>query len=164
MKQNNIHIPEIELQELILSCERILSCLVSTNLTVQVKYKQLETIVHSVMNIECLFAYLYAEVEKYGSISDILTTKSDVYARYTLTASLIFSQPYTMFATIEKLSKAWSQVRSFIQNAIENTTLQAISNDINSLDVAMCLIISNQLDNKDTTDKRETILKSKVKL
>lgn len=160
MKQN-IHIPKEELQELVLSCDRILTSLVNTNLTVQVKYKQLETVVHSVMNIECLFAYLYAEVEKYGNISDVLTTKSDVYARYTLTASLVFSQPNAMFATFEKLSKAWSHVKSFIQNTIENTTLQAVSNDIKSLDAAMCLIISNQLDMQGTTYKRETILKSK---
>lgn len=160
MKQN-IHIPKEELQELVLSCERILTSLVNTNLTVQVKYKQLETVVHSVMNIECLFAYLYAEVKKYGNISDVLTTKSDVYARYTLTASLVFSQPNAMFATFEKLSKAWSHVKSFIQNTIENTTLQAVSNDIKSLDAAMCLIISNQLDMQGTTYKRETILKSK---
>lgn len=163
MKQNNIHIPKDELQELVLSCDRILTSLVNTNLTAQVKYKQLENIINSVMNIECLFAYLYAEVEMFGNISDVLTTKSEVYARYTLTASLVFSQPNAMFATTEKLSKVWSHVKSFIQNTIGNTTLQAISNDINSLDDAMCLIISNQLDTQGENDKRDTILKSKVR-
>ena len=163
MKQNNIHIPKDELQELVLSCDRIQTSLVSTNLTAQVKYKQLENVIHTVMNIECLFAYLYTEVDKYGNISDVLTTQSEVYARYTLTASLVFSQPNAMFATIEKLSKAWSHVKSFIQNTIGNTTLQAISNDINSLDDAMCLIISNQLDTQGENDKRDTILKSKVR-
>lgn len=36
------------------------------------------------MHIECLLAYLHTEVEKYGNISDVLATKSEVYARYTL--------------------------------------------------------------------------------
>lgn len=163
MKQN-IHIPKEELQELVLSCDRIQTSLVSTKLTARVKYKQLENVIHTLMNIECLFAYLYAEVDKYGNISDVLTTQSEVYARYTLTASLVFSQPNAMHATIGKLSKVWNHVKVFIQNAIENTTLQAISNDVNYLDAAMCLITSNQLDTQGTTDKRETILKSKVKL
>ena len=163
MKQNNIHIPKDELQELVLSCDRIQTSLVSTNLTAQVKYKQLENVIHTVMNIECLFAYLYTEVDKYGNISDVLTTQSEVYARYTLTASLVFSQPNAMHATIGKLSKVWNHVKVFIQNAIENTTLQAISNDVNYLDAAMCLITSNQLDTQGENDKRDTILKSKVR-
>jgi len=163
MKQNNIHIPKDELQELVLSCDRILTSLVNTNLTAQVKYKQLENIINSVMNIECLFAYLYAEVEMFGNISDVLTTKSEVYARYTLTASLVFSQPNAMHASIDKLSKVWNHVKFFIQNAIENTTLQAISDDVNYLDAAMCLITSKQLDTQGATDKRDSILKSKVR-
>lgn len=166
MKQNNIHISKAELQELVLACERILSFLVSTNLTAQVKYKQLEAVVHSIMNIECFFAYLYAEVEKYGNISDVLTTRSEVYARYTLTASLIFSQPNTMHASIEKLSKVWNKVKSFLQNmnALENSTFQAISKDVISLDAAMCLLTSNQLETKSAANNQDTVLKSKAKL
>lgn len=164
MKQNNIHIPKDELQELVLSCERILSFLVSTNLTAQVKYKQLEAVVHSIMNIECLFAYLYAEVEKYGSISDVLNTKSDVYARYTLTASMVFSQPNLMHTSIDKLPRIWNDVKFFIQNAIDNSTLQAISKDVNALDTAMCLLTSNRLETKSAANHQDTVLKSKAKL
>ena len=163
MKQNNIHIPKDELQELVLSCDRMLTSLVSTDLTARVKYKQLENVIHSVMNIACLFAYQYAEVEKYGNISDVLTTQSEVYARYTLTASLVFSHPNAMHASIDKLPKVWNHVKFFIQNAIENTTLQAISDDVNYLDAAMCLITSKQLDTQGATDKRDSILKSKVR-
>lgn len=166
MKQNIIHISKAELQELVLACERILSFLVSTNLTAQVKYKQLEAVVHSIMNIECLFAYLYAEVEKYGNISDVVNTKSDVYARYTLTASMVFSQPNKMHASIEKLSEVWNQVKSFLQNmnALENSTLQAISKEVNALDAAMCLLTSNRLETKSAANHQDTVLKSKAKL
>lgn len=146
MERYDNQISKGELKEIVLSCDRLRSHIASTNLTIHMKYKQIEDVVHAIIDIECVFAYLYAEVANYGNVTDVLNTKSDVYARYTLAASLVFSRPNAIYDSIEKIPKVWSHVRLFLHNinAQEHPTSEATNKDVDALDDAIPRIAALQ--------------------
>ena len=67
-----------EIQGLVESCQRTVTSFISSDATISVRYNRMERIVHTVMSIECAFAYMYAEIYKYGKITEIINTILDM--------------------------------------------------------------------------------------
>lgn len=105
-----------ELKATVTSCRNIISWLSSMNLSANMPYKLIDSHIRYIMTIECLFAYVYTEVDNYGTISDIIGTDTIVYARYTIAASLVFSEPKAMNDLLIKISTKWNEVMNSLKS------------------------------------------------
>jgi hypothetical protein len=63
---------------------------------------------------------MYTEVGKYGNIADVIDTGNEIYARYTLAASLVFSEPKAMQECLDKLPVMWISITNFVKVLAEN--------------------------------------------
>lgn len=114
MVKEKIHFKKEEITGLIKSCQALVSWLTQVDLPKNIRYQQLNNAVNIITTFECLLAFLYAEVYKYGNIKDVINTQSEVLAKYTLAASLVFSEPRGLTDTLEKLPIAWEKVTSML--------------------------------------------------
>lgn len=140
MKQRKIAFTEGEIKETVTSCQDIILWLISTDMSVGVKYKQIDDNVRSLMTIECIFAYMYTEVGKYGNIADIIDTRNEVYARYTLAASLVFSEPKAMQECLDKLPATWIGIKNFVKDLANNeneTIVETLHKSITTINKAI---------------------------
>lgn len=140
MKQNKKDFSMSEIKEAVTSCQNIILWLGSTDLSVGIKYKRMDDNVRSLMNIECIFAYLYTEVGKYGNISDIIDTQNEIYARYTLVASLVFTEPKIMQDFLKKLPVKWADVMDFVRSLTYNEkaiAAETLNKNITNIDKAI---------------------------
>ena len=126
MKQRNTNFTECEIKETVTSCQNIIMWLTSTSLSDGIKYKQIDDNVRSLKTIECIFAYMYTEVGKYGNIADVIDTGNEIYARYTLAASLVFSEPKAMQECLDKLPVTWIGITNFVKGLAENEKEPAV--------------------------------------
>lgn len=117
---------------LIQACERTISLFIHSDASMNIHYTTMEKFVHTLMSYECLFGYLYAEVYKYGTITDVINPGSDVYARYTLTASLVFTEPQAFTTFLHRLPTSWHVV----ENMVERCKM-SINNDMLFEDIAI---------------------------
>lgn len=129
-----------EIKKIVASCNVILSILTNIEMSVHVKYKQLSHEVHSFMTIECVFVYLYVEAYNYGIVSDVLDTRSELYLRYILVASLVLSEQTAMEECLCKLPATWKTLRSFIENlnlAHNSTDSESLTKCVSTIDSAI---------------------------
>lgn len=119
MKRNRTVLSKDKITKAVASCRGILSWLGGTSLSGGIKYCQIDDIVRTLMTIECFLAYLYTEVCQYGGISDIIDTHDEVYARYTLVSSLVFSEPEAMKVFLGQLTETWKGIMSFVKGLTE---------------------------------------------
>lgn len=126
MEQSKRAFTEDEIKETVNSCQDIILWLTDTSLSVDIKYKQMDDNVRSLMIIECIFAYLYTEVSKYGNIADIIDTRNEIYARYTLAASLVFSEPKAMQKCLCKLPTTWTNIMGFVKGLTSSEEIRKV--------------------------------------
>lgn len=129
-----------KIKKIVDSCNFILSIMTNIELSVRIKYKRISHEVQTLMTIECIFAYLYAEVYNYGIVSDVLDTKSELYLRYILVASLVLSEQTAMEECLCKLPATWYRLRSFIDNlnlAHNSTDCESLSKYVSTINSAI---------------------------
>lgn len=122
---------------LIQACERTISLFVHSDGNINIRYVTMEKFVHTLMSYECLFGYLYAEVYKYGTITDLIDPSSDVYARYTLTASLVFTEPQAFTTFLHRLPTSWHIVEEMVEKCKKSINSDMLSEDIATLSEAI---------------------------
>lgn len=120
MDQHQFVFDRQELRDIVRACEDMRKGLVNSKATTSVSYKEMDAVVNSLLSYECLFAYLFGEVFHYGKASDLLNPKDEVFAKYTLSASLVFSEPDAQHASIIKMIDSWGKVKVFLlENSVK---------------------------------------------
>lgn len=140
MKQRRTEFTEYEIKETVTSCQNIIMWLTSTSLSDGIKYKQIDDNVRSLMTIECIFAYMYTEVGKYGNIADVIDTGNEIYARYTLAASLVFSEPKAMHECLGKLPASWISIMNFVKGLADKedeAAVKTLNKSVTTIDNAI---------------------------
>ena len=142
-----------EIQGLVESCQRTVTSFISSDATISVRYNRMERIVHTVMSIECAFAYMYAEIYKYGKITEIITPDSAAYARYTLAASLVFSESSAMEKFLGKMPLAWNKIAAFARDVGQSRSKkeQTVDNDLDKISRAIQIICCHYLSGKNNS-------------
>lgn len=137
-----------EAVDMIKSCQRLIMWLGELDSSAGISYKQMSTVINSIMSCESVFAYLYTEEYKYGKIADIMDTRSEDFAKYTLAASLVFSEPNGLKLSIRKLPSLWKNITDILKGAglEDNMRPEGISNSIDSIANAVN-ILSNMQEN-----------------
>lgn len=103
--------------DVIKSCQCFIAWLGELDSSAGISYKQMSLVISSIMSCESVFAYLYTEEYKYGNITDIINIRSEDFAKYTLAASLVFSEPNGLKKSIEKLPFLWNDIISTLDSA-----------------------------------------------
>ena len=142
-----------EIKGLVESCQRTVTSFISSDATISVRYNRMERIVHTVMSIECAFAYMYAEIYKYGKITEIINPDSDAYARYTLAASLVFSESSAMEKFLGKMPLAWNKIAAFARDVglSGSKKEQTVDNDLDKISRAIQIICCHYLSGKNNS-------------
>lgn len=105
-----------ELYSFIKSCQRLEARIIGSDKTMALSFRQLEKLVNALTTYECVFTYIYVEIFKYGKASDVIDTKSIVFAKYTLSASLVFSEPTAFKQCLDKLPASWEDIKELSAN------------------------------------------------
>lgn len=132
-------------KNLVKFCQGLITWFAELDTSAGISYKQMSYVINSIMSCESVFAYLYTEEYKYGNIADIIDTRSEDFAKYTLAASLVFSEPNGLKKSIKKLSSLWNN----ITNVLEDTGLDynkrpdEINKAIDSIVDAVNILSSN---------------------
>lgn len=108
---------KIATKDLVESCQGLIAWFAELDASTGISYKQMSSIINSIMSCECLFAYLYTEEYKYGNISDIIDTRSEDFAKYTLAASLVFSEPNGLVKSMRKLTSLWEYIINLLEES-----------------------------------------------
>lgn len=116
MVRQEIQFTKTETTYLVSSCQELINWLEELDTSSGFSYKQMTSVINSIMSCESVFAYLYTEDYKYGNISDIIDTRSEDFAKYTLAASLVFSEPNGLKKSIEKLSSLWNNITNVLED------------------------------------------------
>lgn len=105
-----------ELYSFIKSCQRLEARIIGSDKTTALSFRQLEKLVNALTTYECVFTYIYVEIFKYGKAADVIDTKSIVFAKYTLSASLVFSEPTAFIQCLDKLPASWEDIKELSAN------------------------------------------------
>lgn len=123
-----------QLRGIVLSCRRLTSMVVDSDAAINVRYREMDEFVNSMISYECFFAYMYAEIYDYGQITDVMDTNSKDYARYTLAASLVFTEKNAVEAFVRKMPYSWEKSKNFLQKTLYNRkAYNCIENSIRTL-------------------------------
>lgn len=104
-----------ETSDMVKSCQRLIAWLGELDSSAGISYRQMSSVISSIMSCESVFAYLYTEEYKYGNIADVIDTRSEDFAKYTLAASLVFSEPNGLAKSIRKLPSLWENITSVLE-------------------------------------------------
>lgn len=135
-----------EASDMIKSCQSLILWLGELDSSSGISYKQMSAVINSIMSCESVFAYLYTEEYKYGNIAEIMDTRSEDFAKYTLAASLVFSEPNGLTKSIQKLSSLWENIASVLEEAGlgSNKRPNNINKSIDAISDAIITLSSNQ--------------------
>ncbi len=128
------------------SCQSLILWLGELDSSAGISYKQMSAVINSIMSCESVFAYLYTEDYKYGNIADIMDTRSEDFAKYTLAASLVFSEPNGLTKSINKLPSLWENITCVLEGAGLNSNKRPndVNKSIDSIAEAIITLSSNQ--------------------
>lgn len=131
MAEETIVFTKDELVSTIDACRRLAVRLTDDDTPERMGFRQTERILDCLSAYQCLFAYLYAEVYDYGNVTDVISPRSPVFAKYTLTASLVLSEPQPCRAFMAKARNSWKDIEPQLQTSTDDVA--AISKAIASL-------------------------------
>lgn len=132
-------------KSLVKSCQGLIAWFAELDTSAGISYKQMSYVINSIMSCESVFAYLYTEEYKYGNIADVINTSSEDFAKYTLAASLVFTETNGLKKSIKKLPSLWNNITNVLEEAglDYNKRPDEINKSIDSIDYAVKILSSN---------------------
>lgn len=138
MKTNQYIFEKEQLRDIVLSCRQLTSMIVDSGTAANMKYKEMDKFVNSMISYECFFAYMYSEVYGYGQITDIMDTNSKDYAKYIIAASLVFTERKAVETFLKRMPYSWNKSKNFmLKMSYHNRAYEDIVNSIRTLTEAI---------------------------
>ncbi len=106
-----------ELSQLVAACSKLAALLLECDAALFVGYAAVERAVRGIEAVQCMLAYLYAEQYNYGKVTELIAPTGQLLGKYTMLASLVFTEPQAMVAYLTQLPASWQRVEDVFKSA-----------------------------------------------